>query len=44
MSSNPGIDMALLSALRKLEKLIDLGIKVLERQFPETREDDGQNR
>jgi hypothetical protein len=41
---NPGLDMALLVALRKLEKLIDLGISVLEKQFPEAKEDDGQNR
>jgi hypothetical protein len=43
---NPGLDMALITILRKLDKLIDMSISVLEKQFPESAKqpDDGQNR
>lgn len=44
--ANPGIEMALLATLRKLEKLIDLGVKVLEKQFPDAAKEvrDGEDR
>jgi hypothetical protein len=38
------LDMALLSILRKLDRLVELGIKVMEKQFPEEKEDDGKDR
>lgn len=40
---NAATDMAILSALRKLERLLDLGIKLLEGKAP-PEETDGKDR